>query len=102
MRVGVMKQQLNSRSDNMETIKNRLLQAGWSIVKKIAHNDLIFHRTGDELRIQVQAYSKGAKWLCRMDGYVGTEKTYMCIFGFSNPYSAGLEAIEKLEKREII
>ena len=86
----------------METIKNRLLQAGWSIIKKIAHNDLIFHRTGDEIRIRIGLYSKGAKWLCRLEEYVGTEKIYICLLGFSNPFSAGLEAIEKLENREII
>jgi hypothetical protein len=102
MRIGVMQQQLNSRSDNMETIKKSMIEAGWEIVKKIAYNDLIFHRTGDEIRIQTSSYSKGAKCLFRLQGYVGTEKIYSCKFGFSNPYSAGLEAIEELEKREII
>lgn len=77
-------------------------RAGWSIVKKIAYNDLIFHRTGDEIRIQTASYAKGANWRFRLQGYVGTEKIYLCKFGFSNPYSAGLEAIEELENREII
>ena len=86
----------------METIKNRMQRAGWSIVKKIAYNDLIFHRTGDEIRIQTVSYAKGANWLFRLQGYVGTEKIYLCRFGFSNPYNVGLEAIEELENREII
>ena len=86
----------------METIKDRLLKTGWKIVKKIAYNDLIFHRTGDEIRIQTDSYSKGENWLFRLHGYVGTEKIYFCGFGFSNPYDTGLEAIEELEKREII
>jgi len=86
----------------METIKNRMKKAGWQIVKKIAYNDLIFHKTGDEIRIQTGSYSKGANWLFRLQGYVGTEKIYFCGFGFSNPYDTGLEAVEELEKREII
>jgi hypothetical protein len=86
----------------MKTIKEKMQQAGWTIAKKNAYNDIIFHKTGDELRIQVQAYSKGANWLFRLQGYVGTEKVYFCRFGFSNPYSTDLEAIEELERREII
>jgi hypothetical protein len=102
MRLGITKQQLNAGRNKMETIKNRMQRAGWTIVKKIAYNDLIFHRTGDEIRIQTYSYSKGANWLCRLQGYVSTEKIYTCFFGYSNPHSAGLEAIEELENREII
>ena len=86
----------------MKTIKQSMVRAGWTIVKKTAYNDIIFHKTGDEIRIQVHPILKGVNWLFRLQGYVGTEKIYLCRFGFSNPYDADMDTIEELEKREII
>ncbi len=85
----------------MNLIKARMLKAGWTTVKKLKYNDLIFHKTGDELRIQITSYSP-EKWLCRIEGVVGPNEKYLCFYGFSNPHFADQNISEELEKYGIL